>query len=78
MTTDLAAQRSDVVGHLHWVGEILLVPDHILVIFRILDVKPKDINRHILLVEAFLYTAYVVRTDVIPTALVVPQCPVGR
>lgn len=78
MTTDLAAQRSDVVGHLYWVGEILLVPDHILVILRILDVQPKDINGHILLVEALLYIAYVVRADVIPAALVVPQCPVGR
>ena len=44
-TTDLAAQRSDFIGHLHWVGEILLI-------------------------EALLYTVYVVQTDVIPAALV--------
>jgi hypothetical protein len=77
-TTDFTAHSGNFVGHLHWVREILLVPNHILMVFGILDVQPKDIERHVLLVEALLHTADVVGADVIPATLVVTQRPVRR
>lgn len=69
--TDFTAQSCNVFGHFDWVGEVFLVPYHILVILGVLDIQPKDIERHIFLIEACLYTTHVIRADIVPAALVV-------
>ncbi len=76
--TDFTAQSCNVIDHFDWVREVFLVPYHILVILGILNIQPKNIERHIFLVEASLYTTDVVRADVVPAALVVTQRPVRR
>ena len=69
--TDFTTQSCNVFGHFDWVGEVFLVPYHILVVLGVLDVQPKNIERHIFLIEAFLYITHIIRTDVVPAALVV-------
>lgn len=67
----LASEGIDVVDHVYWVREVLLVPNHVLVFLSILDVEPENINGDIRFIKALLYTPDIVGTDVIPSALVV-------
>lgn len=76
--TDFTTQSCNVFGHFDWIGEGFLVPYHILVILRVLDIQPKNIERHIFLIEASLNTTHVIRADIIPAALVVAERPVCR
>ena len=55
-----------------------LVPDEVLVVLSVLNVKPEHVNRDILLVEALLHGPNIVGADVVPAALVVAECPVRR
>jgi len=48
------------------------------VVLGILDIQPENVNRDILLVEALLHTPNVFGTDIIPSALVITQRPMGR
>ena len=75
---NLASAGLDVVEHVHRVREVLLVPNHVLVVLGMLDVEPENVNGDIFFVEALLYTPDVVGTDIIPSALVITQRPMWR
>lgn len=75
---NLASEGFDVVEHINWVREVLPFPNHVLVVFRILDVQPENVNRDILFVEALLHASDVVGTDIVPPALVIAQGPMRR
>jgi hypothetical protein len=64
--------------HLNRVRELFLIPDEILVLFRVLNIKPEDIDRNICLVEAALHRPDIIRTDVVPPALMVSERPMRR
>jgi hypothetical protein len=69
----LAAEGSDIVRHLDWIGEVLRVPDKVLVVWSVLNVKPKDVEWDLRLIEVGLYFANVVRAEIVPTTLVVAK-----
>jgi len=77
-TLDLASEGLDVIEHVDWVREVLLVPNHVLVVLGILDIEPENVDRDILFVETFLHAPDVVSTDVVPSALMIPQRPMRR
>lgn len=74
----MASSSSNIINHINWVGEVLRLPHEVLVILRILDIEPEYIYRHALFVKALLNSANVIRANIVPPALVVPQCPVRR
>jgi hypothetical protein len=78
VSTNLAPKSSNIVDHVNWVREVPLVPNHILVLLRVLDIKPEDINWHIFLIKPLLHCPDILWADVVPSALVIPQTPVGR
>ena len=47
-------------------------------VLGILNVKPENVDRDVLFVEALLHTPDIIGTDVIPPALVVSQRPMRR
>ena len=76
--SNLASAGLDVVEHVHRVREVPLVPNHVLVIFGMLDIEPENVNGDIFLVEALLHTPDIVGTDVVPSALMITQRPMRR
>ena len=67
----LAGEGLNIVEHVNWIREVLIVPNHVFVVFGILDIEPKHIDGDIRLVEAGLYTSDIFGTDVVPSTLVV-------
>ena len=57
---------------------MLLFPDHVLVVLGVLNIKPENVNRDILLIEPLLNTPDVVGADIVPSALVIAQRPMRR
>ena len=72
---NLASEGFDVVEHVNRVREVLLVPNHVLVVLGILDIQPEDVNRHVFFVEPLLHTPDIVGTDIVPPALMIAQRP---
>lgn len=54
ISTNLALQFGDIVHHINWVREMLVVPHEVFVIICVLDIEPQDIERDILFVESSL------------------------
>src|SRR6201996_4262284 len=75
-SSNFAFESRNVVRHLHGVREGFLLPHKVLVVVRVLDVEPEDIDGHIFLVKTLLYSAYIVAADVVPPTLVVAKAPV--
>ena len=73
--SNLASEGLDIVEHVNWIREVLLVPNHVLVVLGILDIQPEDVNRHIFFVEPPLHAPDIVGTDIVPPALVIAQRP---
>ena len=69
--THLAFLGFYVRNHLDWVGERFLVPHKVLVSFGILDIEPKDVDGHILVIEPLLYASDVITANIIPATLVI-------
>ena len=76
--TYFTANSRDVISHFHRIREIFLIPNEILVLFRIFNIKPEHIDRHVLFIEPLLHTPYVIGADIIPPALMIPKGPVCR
>lgn len=74
----LALNRLDILGHLNWVGEELVIPHEVLVVFGVFNIEPENVHGYILLIETLLHAPDVVRADIIPAALVVAKGPVSR
>jgi hypothetical protein len=62
-------------SHLNRIWEFLLLPDEVLVIRRIVNIEPEHIDRHVLLIEAFLDVPNIFRRNIVPSTLVVRNRP---
>jgi len=69
----LTAKGSNVVHHVNWVGEVLRIPDEVLVVRRVFNIEPQNVEWDLRLVEVGLYFANIIRADVVPTALVIAE-----
>src|SRR6266498_1833225 len=76
--TNLSSKCGHVIRHFNGVRESLLVPHEILVVVRILDIKPKHINGHIFLIKPPLNHSNIFRAYIVPPTLVVSQAPLWR
>lgn len=74
----LTSQCSDLVLHLDRVRELLLVPIKVLVLGRVLDIQPSDVQRDILLVKPPVHIEHVVLIEIVPSALMISDRPERR
>ena len=76
--SNIASTCVDVVERVHGVREVLLVPNHLLVVLGMLNIEPENVNSDIFFVEALLHTRDVVGPNIIPLALTITQRLIGR
>mmetsp|Transcript_28749 Transcript_28749/g.70877 ORF Transcript_28749/g.70877 Transcript_28749/m.70877 type:complete len:331 (-) Transcript_28749:873-1865(-) len=69
----LAPAARHVLNHALRGGEHVLVPRHVPLAVRVLDVQPQHVVRDVVLVEPRVHLGHVVFVAVVPAALVVPQ-----
>jgi hypothetical protein len=74
----LTSQCPDLILHLDRVRELLLVPIKVLVLGRVLDIQPSDVQRDILLVKPPVHIEHVMLVEVVPSALMISDRPERR
>lgn len=74
----LTSQCPDLVLHLDRVRELLLIPIKVLVLGRVLDIQPSDVQRDILLVKPPVHIEHVVLVEIVPSTLVISDRPERR
>lgn len=76
--TYLSALGADFLLHLDRIREMLLIPIKVPMFLCILDIQPRNVQRDILFIESTLHLENIGIIDIIPSTLVVSQCPLRR